>query len=177
MTPSALEPEQVLKTLKESRRHLAWEPLPADERAPIRLTEQSRSRPYLQFLHGHWALPDTFTPSQPVSGPRGKLIGLFGRLTYRVLGSYLREERELLANMVRANDALEKRCDELATCCEQLHEAMISRQNAEAANLTELAIWLGSDGAPPADGTAGLNNVHRSPGDRSSERSTDQSSS
>ena len=60
----------------------------------------------------------------PGQGP----VGLFGRLTFRVLGRYLREERELLAHMVRVNEALERRCDELTLRCQQLNQDMIDRQ-------------------------------------------------
>ena len=90
---------------------------------------------------------------------RGKIVGLFGRLTYRVLGPYFREERGLLAHLVRVNEALEQRCIELTLFCEQLSQDMIDRQVAEAENQTKLAILLdveapgqarpGSDGSGP----------------------------
>jgi len=70
------------------------------------------------------------------------MIAFFGRLTFRVLGPYLREERELLSHLVRVCDSLEKRCDELTLRCEQLNQDLVDRQVAEAENLTELALWL-----------------------------------
>ena len=84
---------------------------PGQEAAPT----QVRNRESLEYLHHHWALPDTFDPADGGSGVRGKVVSAFGRLTYRVLGRYLREERELLSHLVRVNEALEQRCDELTS--------------------------------------------------------------
>jgi hypothetical protein len=122
--------------------------LPPDERKQVLESGQSRSRHSLQYLHNHWTLPDSFDNAQSGGGIRGKVISLFGRLTYRVLGPYFHEEREVIAHLVRVSDALEKRCDELTLRCERLSEDMLERQAAEAANLTKLALWLHLD--PPS---------------------------
>jgi hypothetical protein len=51
------------------------------------------------------------------------------------MGPYLGAERELLAQLVRTNDALAERCDELA-------QTIANRAAAEAENLAKLAAWL-----------------------------------
>lgn len=152
MGPPALDPDEFLEQLKAEHRVLSWEPLPPDQPRRAPHGDQSRTAASLRYLHGHWALPDSFDPADAGGGVRGRTVGVFGRLTYRVLGRYLREERELLAHMVRVNDALEKRCDELAARCQQLDDDMLTRQAAEAANLAKLAIWLHLE--PPGAATA-----------------------
>ncbi len=154
-TPS-LDPEEFLEQLKAEHQTFQWEPLPPDDPRRFSGSEQSRTRHSLQYLHGHWALPDTFDPAVAGGGPRGRIIALFGRLTYRVLGPYFRQERELIAHVVRVNDALEKRCDELALRLEQLNDDMLRRQAAEASNLARLAIWLHLE--PPAGASSSAEN-------------------
>jgi hypothetical protein len=143
----ALDPEAFLERLKADHRILRWEPLPPDQVPPVRESDQIRSKSSLEYLHHHWALPDTFDPAVAGGGFRGKIVGIVGRLTYRVLSPYLRAERDLLAHVVRINEALEQRCDELTLRYEQLSREMINRQAAEAANQAKLAAWLHLD--PP----------------------------
>jgi len=99
-------------------------------------------------------LPDRPDPAETGGGIKGRFIHLFGRLTFRVLAPYLRQERELIARMVRTNDALARRHDDLT-------EALMKRQVAEAENDAKLAAWLyraipdgrgnqDSKGEPPA---------------------------
>jgi hypothetical protein len=147
-----LDPEQFLTRLKSENQVLRWEPLPPRERRPSSAVDPGGSRDSLDYLHAHWALPDTFDPSVAGAGLRGKLVGLFGRITYRVLGPYLRSERELLAHAVRVNDGLQRRCDALSARLEQVEEDAYRRQADEAQNLAKLALWLHLD--PPASGTA-----------------------
>jgi hypothetical protein len=139
---SELNPEEVLERLKAEHLVLQWAPLPPTEMRRTTGTNQTRNRASLEYLHHHWTLPDTFDPAESGSGIRGRIITLFGRLTYRVLGTYFREERTLLSNMVRVNEALEQRCDELTLRCEQLNQDMVDRQAAEAKNQAKLALWL-----------------------------------
>jgi len=146
---AALDPEEVLERLKAEHRVLTWEPLEPDTVRRAEEGDRVRGRDSLEFIHCHWVLPDGFDPASGGGGGlRGKFISLFGRLTYRVLGSYLREERDLLAHIVRANEALEQRCDELTLRCQQLNQDFVDRQVAEARNLAELALWLHLE--PPA---------------------------
>lgn len=148
MEQSEFDPEEVLERLKSEHRTLAWEPLPPEKMRRTTEGGQARNRAALEYLHHHWTLPDAFDPEGVGGGFRGKIVGLFGRLTYRVLGPYFREERALLSHMVRVNEGLEKRCDELTLRCEQLNQDMIDRQAAEAENQAKLALWLSLE--PPA---------------------------
>jgi hypothetical protein len=140
----AIDPEEFLERLKEDHQILQWEPLPA-EGVRSSNSDQTRNRNSLDYLHAHWVLPDAFDPADVGGGLRGKILSLLGRLTFQILGRYLREERELLAHMVRVNQALEQRCDDLTLRCQQLNQDMIDRQAAEAANQAKLALWLHLD--------------------------------
>ncbi len=150
MGQPALDPEEFLRRLKSEHQVLHWEPLPPQQQRRLSESEQSRSRTSLDYLHANWVLPDQFDPAGANGGPRTRVLGLFGRLTYRVLGPYLRRERDLLSHFVRVNEALERRCDDLATRVQQLSEDIINRQAAEARNQAKLALWLHLD--PPAPG-------------------------
>jgi hypothetical protein len=136
-----LDPRELLERLRSEHETLQWEPLAPDEARHTKDGPNSE-RSSLDYLHRHWALPDHFDPAEAGAGIRGRIVMLFGRLTYRVLGSYLRQERDLLAHMVQVNEALERRCDELTLRCRQLGEDFTDRQVAESRNLTELALWL-----------------------------------
>jgi hypothetical protein len=138
----ALEPEDMLERIKAGRQALRWAPLPPDEVRRTRDFDHSRGKPSLDYLHQHWAIPDHFDPATAGSGPRGWIVAMFGRLTYRVLGPYFREERGLLSHLVRVNEALEQRCDDLNNRLQQLSDDIVDRQVAEAKNQAELAIWL-----------------------------------
>ncbi len=152
MGEQQIDPEEFLEQLKSEHRVLQWEPIePATVRRPT-TGEQARSRSSLDYLHGHWVLPDSFEPADAGGGIRGRIVRRFGRLTFRVLGRYLASERELLANMVRVNQALERRCDELTLHCQQLNQDMIDRQVAEAANQAKLAAWLHLEPLPSRTG-------------------------
>lgn len=164
MGKPAIDPEELLERLKEEHRILQWEPLPA-EGVRSSNSDHNRNHNSLEYLHAHWTLPDSFDPADVGGGARGKILSLLGRLTFQVLGRYLREERELLAHMVRVNQALERRCDDLSLRCQQLNQDMIDRQAAEAANQAKLALWLHLElpNARRAEGTEGKQNG-RTPG-------------
>jgi hypothetical protein len=93
-------------------------------------------------------LPDHVSGTETGGGVRGRIAGLAGRLTFRALGRYLHEERELLAHMVRMNEALARRCDELA-------RAIADRQVADAENQARLAAWLQAEPPPGSRGEPG----------------------
>lgn len=141
MGEQRIDPEEFLEQLKSEHRVLRWEPLEPTVRPPT-TRDQVRSRSSLEYLHAHWVLPDSFDPADAGGGIRGRIVGFFGRLTFRVLGRYLTSERELLSRMVQVNQALERRCDELTLRCQQLGQDMVDRQVAEAANQAKLAAWL-----------------------------------
>lgn len=150
MGTPALDPEAFLKAMKSDHQVLDWEPLPPSD--PHRRADghQVRNRASLEYLHRNWVLPDSFDPADAGAGLRGKVVAVFGRLTFRVLNRYMVEERDLLAHMVRVNEALEQRCDELTLRCQQLNQDMIDRQVDEARNQAKLAVWLHLDRPLPA---------------------------
>ena len=168
MGQPALDPQEFLEQLKAQHQVLQWEPLPPDDPARIKDSEQTRTRGSLEYLHRHWTLPDDFDPAEAgAGGIRGKIVTMFGRLTYRVLAPYLHEERDLLGHIVRVNEALQRRCDELSLRCQQIQDEMLRRQAAEASNQAKLALWLhleppatmgssgdGRNGRPPSGATS-----------------------
>lgn len=142
MGGSQYDPEEILEALRASHRALPWEPLAPEVPRASAPSDQARSDESLRYLHAHWALPDHYDPTTGGGGVRGRIVGLLGRAVFRVLGPYLRSEREVLSHLVRVNDALEKRCDELTERCAVLSQDMVNRQVAEARNQAELAVWL-----------------------------------
>jgi hypothetical protein len=147
-----IDPAALLDRLRDDHAALRWEPLaPTTGRRPTG-GGQVRGGADLAYLHEHWTLPDSFDPGVAGGGLRGRVVSAIGRVTFRVIGPYLREERALLGHLVRVNDALEQRCDALTLRCEQLEQDMVDRQVAEASNLAELALWLHRD--PPVPGSA-----------------------
>ena len=132
-----------MRRLRAPGHGLAWTPLEPD-RARHAPAGQDHDRGPLEYLHAHWAPADTFDPATVGGGVRGRVVALVGRITYRVLGPYFRHEREVLAHLVQANEALEQRCDELVRRQHDLEEALVARQVAEARNLSDLAAVLDS---------------------------------
>jgi hypothetical protein len=139
---SAIDPTEFLEQLKEEHQVLQWEPLPPPPPNRPLGVEQDRNRASLEYLHHHWQLPHAYAPDDTGGGAKGKAVGLFGRLTFRVLGRYLREERDLLSHMVQVSEALERRCDQLTLLVQELHTEVLNRQVAEAKNQAVLAVWL-----------------------------------
>ncbi|HZU80182.1 MAG TPA: hypothetical protein VE991_09730 [Acidimicrobiales bacterium] len=132
MDDGELDPRELLDRLHEDRRSLAWSPLPPSTSLSLLRQHPVRAEESLAFLHGHWALPDRPGGGR---GPRALLGRLVGRIVFRVLGHYLLQERELLAQVVRTNETLARRCDDLAT-------VMAERFAAQAENEARLAAWL-----------------------------------
>ncbi|HLX88823.1 MAG TPA: hypothetical protein VKR22_10270 [Acidimicrobiales bacterium] len=130
-----VDPAELLERLHADKRSLIWEPLAPSTNLGAWYQRPMQEDAALEYLHQHWALPDRPDSSGVGRGPKGILVRLLGRLAFRVLGPYLRAERELLAHMVRTNDALARRCDELA-------HAIATRQVDEAENNARLAAWL-----------------------------------
>jgi len=155
-TPS-LDPEAFLEAMKSDRQVLHWEPLPPADVSRRSESSQVRSRALLEYLHRNWVLPDSFDSADAGAGLKGTVVTVFGRLTFRVLGRYLEQERDLLAHMVRVNEALEQRCDELTLRCQQLNQDMIDRQVDEARNQAKLAVWLHLDHQLPTTDDSGQN--------------------
>jgi len=133
MEEHALDARELIERVRQDNRAERWLPLPPTglpgSHTPMQDDES------LYYMHRHWMLPDRLDPAVIGGGIKGRVSRLFGRLAFRVLAPYLNEEREFLARVVRTNDALAHRCDELAN-------AMLQRQFAEAKNDAKLAAWL-----------------------------------
>lgn len=94
--------------------------------------ERVHNHPDLGFLHAHWLLP--------VPGTQGRgWRRLVARLAMAVLGPYFAAESELIGAMVRVDDALAARCDELAAEIDVLRRELDRRQVERAANEAQLA--------------------------------------
>ncbi len=159
MGKPGLDPKEFLERLKEEHQVLRWEPLPPNKLSPASGGEQSRSGGSLDYLHKHWALPDSFPPEDAGRGPKGRLVSLFGRLTYRVLGRYFREERELLGHVVRISEALERRCDALTLRVQEMNLEILRRQVAEAENQAILAAWLHAESPRTTSGVTSISST------------------
>lgn len=138
VSQEALSPGEFLRHLQGEHQSFHWAPV-----TPAPATQRWRDDPLagdesLQYLHQHWVLPDQASPRG--RGLRGRLASRVGKVTFRVLTRYLDEERDLLGHMVRMNEALARRCDELAL-------TVADQQVAEAANQARLAAWLHAE--PP----------------------------
>jgi hypothetical protein len=153
--------------MKSDHQVLQWEPLPPADVRKRSEGSQVRNRASLEYLHRNWVLPDSFDPADAGGGMRGKVVAFFGQLTFRVLRRYMEEERDLLAHMVRVNEALEQRCDELTLRCQQLNQDMIDRQVDEARNQARLAVWLHLDHPSTTLGNARQNGKAESGGSSS----------
>lgn len=95
-----------------------------------------RTEESLSYLHHHWQLPNLYDPSLIEGrGLKAKLARRVAAFVYRVLRPYLSAEQDLIANMVRINDSLAKRCDELSGAIE-------ARQIAEAFSQARLAALM-----------------------------------
>jgi len=150
VSEQGLDPRGFLERLQGEHQTLRWSPLPPE------FPEQWRQVPLagsesLRYLHEHWVLTDA--PAGSGGGVRGRLASVAGRVVFRALARYLQDERELLGHLVRMNDALARRCDELA-------RTVADRQVADAENQAHLAAWLQAklstegNGIPSPEGDA-----------------------
>jgi type II secretory pathway component PulJ len=96
-------------------RRTSWRPaatLPTGlwdaKREPMVVTEVMR------WLHQHWDLTAARNQNPQGTDPRARARLLAWRLVRPCLERYFQEEQDLLANLVRAVDALAKRVDALA---------------------------------------------------------------
>ncbi len=133
MARPTVDPEAVLASRRAEGRLLSWEPVPPDDLAIETGDASGRSRSALEYLHHHWVLPD-HADGTVGGGVRGRVVAAVGRLTFRILGPYLHQEREVLGHLVRTVDALQQQCDELAEQQRQLTRYLGERQ--------ALAAWL-----------------------------------
>lgn len=166
MGTASLDPRELLEQLRADHQVLRWGPLPPQERRASVTAQEPIDPSVLDYLHHNWTLAGTDRPGSGSRGFRGKAEAIFGRLAYKVLGSYFHQEREFLSRVVQVVDDLERRCSELTVRCEQLTDDVMDRQVAEAENQAKLALWLHLD---PPEFAGPQGNAPRP----SSERTTD----
>jgi type II secretory pathway component PulJ len=98
-----------------SKRRTTWQPpatLPAglwDTRRELMVVNE-----VVRWLHQHWDLTAARNQNPPGHDARARARLLAWRLVRPCLERYFQEEQDLLANLVRAVDALAKRVDALA---------------------------------------------------------------
>ena len=147
---AAVDPKDLLEQIRADHHVLRWVPLAPQEFGDAGANRVPVDRSSLEYLHQHWALTDTYEPGTAITGVRGKLVALFGRLTYRVLRPHLHQEREFLAQAVQVIDDLDQRCTELDLRYQEFRDLVLDRQVAEAENQAKLAVWLHVN-PPPGD--------------------------
>lgn len=150
--PNPVDPRELLERLRRQHDTLRWEPLlPSDDL--YRLQERPmREEASLAYLHRNWSLPDSFSARTSGGGMKDRIARRLGGLVFRTMGSYLHAERELIANLVRMNDALAIRCDELTN-------VVAERQRADAENQAKLAALVYTSIDRP-DGRSGNGGGH-----------------
>jgi hypothetical protein len=137
---TALRASELVQQVKERADRLAWAP-PVHE--PLERSLKRRrlqDHPGLDYAHQHWTLPNSYVEAG--HGPKAWVRRVFGRLVFHVIGHYLRDERELFGNLLRLNDDLAKRCDELAEALRNLLEELDGRFAQAATSQEKLATML-----------------------------------
>jgi hypothetical protein len=147
MSEEALDAREVMRRVRAAKRAEQWLPLLPEELDALR--SPMRQDPTLVALHDAWKFPDDLVPKRSGMAVKQRLVGPLRRIAYRVMAPYLSAERELLAGLIRANEALAERCDELA-------RTIARRQSGEAENLAKLAAWLHEELDDPAGPAPGV---------------------
>jgi hypothetical protein len=137
MQPEHVDPVELLERIRDDNRRLHWEPLAPSDQLSAWRRRPMRGEEALDYLHHHWVLPDRLDPRIAGRGVKGRLTSLVGRIAFRVLGPYLKEERELVSRLVQTCNALAERCDEMTREIED-------RQVKEAESGARLVAWLDS---------------------------------
>lgn len=108
----AVEVDEFVRQVKAATDGRVTSPPPVEPLSRVVDDRRLQDHPGLDFAHRHWALPDQPDPSG--HGRRSRLRRICDRLVFAAMRSYLRDERALMSHVVQLNDALAKRCDELA---------------------------------------------------------------
>ncbi len=132
-----------------------WAPSPTEPLPRPDPADPLRAHAGLSYAHQHWALPDSpladspLADSPPADSPPARATGLRGRLRALVaaqvfgsLNSYLRQERELIGNLVRLNDSMAQRCDDLTEEVEALRAELDRRAVVRANDDAQIAGML-----------------------------------
>lgn len=152
MGEAALRASELVEQVKERANRLVWTP-PVHE--PLERTLERRrlhDHPGLSFAHRHWALPDH--SSESGGGPKAWVRRVVGRFVFYALRHYLQAERDLMGHLVRLNDDLAKRCDELTEAHGELLDELDSRFSGAATSQERLATML-DRGVPRPPGDRG----------------------
>ena len=112
MSEHPVDSRELLQRIAARKGNEEWTPLPPDDLTDSLPPMQTDA--VVTALHDRWILPDRLSPGDAGRGWKRTILTPVGRLVFRVLAPYLRAERELLGQLVRSNDALARRCDELA---------------------------------------------------------------
>ena len=150
MGEAALGASELVEQVRERANRLAWTP-PAHE--PLERTldrPRLHDHPGLTYAHRHWALPDH--SSETGRGPKAWVRRIVGRFVFYALRHYLQEERDLIGHLVRLNDDLAQRCDELTEAHRELLDELDHRFSDAATSQEKLATMLDRGVArPPGD--------------------------
>ncbi len=97
-----------------------------------------QGHPGLDYAHHNWSLPRGAQSGSRKSA-RSMIRRVIDRAVFGSLVRYLNHEQELIANLVRLNDALAKRSDELADAHNRLIAQLDERTVRLSANQAQLA--------------------------------------
>ncbi|MGA2522201.1 MAG: hypothetical protein ABSG81_15450 [Acidimicrobiales bacterium] len=147
----AVEVDEFVRRVKARADRGAWAP-PVPEPLTRDIDDgRVQDHPGLDYAHRHWALPGQ--GGEAGRGLTARLRGRLGRVVFGAMADYLSQERELLSHVVQLNDALAKRCDELASAHRALLQELDARFAEIAAGQEHLARTVRGEAArPPGDG-------------------------
>lgn len=100
----------------------------------------------------HGAAADDAAGRPSVSGLRGKVVRQIGSVAADVSEPSLRADRALIGALIRTNDALAIRCDELGARVVELEDLLREVVSVVGDDLVQLRASLHSTTPPPADG-------------------------
>jgi hypothetical protein len=125
------------------------------ERAPREHQAMSpvRESPDLADLHRLWADLGTEQAPQPAGrGPRATVFRQIGSVAADVTGPAKRADRALIGALIRTNDALAIRCDELGSRVVELEDLLREVVSVVGDDLVQVRAALQSATSPPTDG-------------------------
>jgi hypothetical protein len=145
-----LRADELVAELRDKADQLAWMPQTIKSLSNTEMSGELASSADLEYLHHHWQL--SAAAVGPSKGLRGRLRRIAARVVFGVLRESMAEERELRAHLVRLNDALATRCDELTDAYERLLVEIDDRYREVASGLVEVATTVDHHLGRPTDG-------------------------
>jgi hypothetical protein len=146
---AALRADELVQQVRERADRMALSPTVHQPLARVLKPWRLQDHEGLDYAHHHWTLPDTYVEAR--RGLRARVRRVVGRLVFVVLGKYLREERELMGHLLRLNDAMAKRCDELGDAHRGLLEQLDGRFSEIAVSQQKLATMFNRGTERPVD--------------------------